>query len=176
VPNARATSEEERQAYLLPIDVAPDRGPVAGISLRGLQDTLENIRHELPSDRNVVLMLDTCFGGRLFASSVGAMSAPVPSVPAGFVRLIGATGDELAYWNETKRLGLFTSLFLDAVGGDADGAGFGDQNGRVEGGELEDYLRDRLPAEALRTNGHRQRPILDGLERMLWAPGSDNAP
>jgi tetratricopeptide (TPR) repeat protein len=135
VPNPRATTEEEKQAYLLPIDVAPDRGPVAGIPLRGLQDTLENIRHELPSDRTVVLMLDTCFGGRLFASS-GAMSAPVPSVSAGFVRLIGATGDELAYWNETKGLGLFTSLFLDAVSGAADGEGFGDQNGRVEGGEL----------------------------------------
>ena len=122
-------------------------------------------------DRNIVLMLDTCFSGRLFAFS-GAMSAPIPSVPAGFVRIIAASGDELANWNEQRQLGLFTSLFLDAVGGAADAEGFGDQNGRVEGRELEDYLRDRLPPEALRiTNGLRQQtPVLDGLDHILWAP------
>jgi hypothetical protein len=100
------------------------------------------------------------------------MSAPIPSVPAGFVRIIAATGDELANWNETKKLGLFTSLFLDGIASAADAEGFGDQNGRVEGRELADYLRDRLPPEALRlTNGQRrQTPTLDGLDRMLWAP------
>jgi hypothetical protein len=151
--------------------VAPDRGARAGISLKDLQDTLENVRHELPSDRNVILMLDACFSGRLFAFS-GAMSAPIPSVPAGFVRIIAATGDELANWNEQRQLGLFTSLFLDAVAGAADTDGFGDRDGRIEGRELEDYLRDRLPPEALRvTNGQRkQTPVLDGLDHMLWAP------
>jgi hypothetical protein len=99
------------------------------------------------------------------------MSTPMPNVPAGFVRLIGATDDELAGWNEKKQLGLFTSLFLDAVAGAADGEGFGNQDGRVEGRELEDYLRDRLPPEAaLSTNGREQHPSLDGLDRMLWAP------
>jgi hypothetical protein len=75
-------------------------------------------------------------------------------------------------WNEAKQLGLFTSLFPDAVADAADG--FGDQDGRVEGRELEDYLRDRLPAEALRTNGWRQRPIFDGLDHLLW--GADSGP
>jgi hypothetical protein len=93
-------------------------------------------------------------------------------VPAGFVRIIAASGDELANWNEQRQLGLFTSLFLDGVGGAADAEGFGDQNGRVEERELEDYLRDRLPPESLRiTNGlRRQTPVLDGLDHMLWAP------
>jgi hypothetical protein len=107
----------------------------AGILLRDLQDTLENVRHELPSDRNVILMLDACFSGRLFAFSA-AMSVPIPSVPAGFVPLIGATGDELAAWNEKRQLGLFTSLFLDAVAGAADAEGIGNRDGRVEGREL----------------------------------------
>jgi hypothetical protein len=163
--------DDEKQAYLLPVDVSPDRGARSGIALKDLQDTLENVRQELPSDRNVILMLDACFSGRLFAFS-GAMSAPIPTVPAGFVRIIAASGDELANWNEQRQLGLFTSLFLDAVGGAADAEGFGNQNGRVEGSELEDFLRDRLPPEALRiTNGQRrQTPTLDGLDQMLWAP------
>jgi hypothetical protein len=50
--------------------------------------------------------------------------------------------------------------------------GFGHQNGRVEGGELADYLRDRPPPDTLRlAKGQwRQTPKLDGLDHMLWVP------
>jgi hypothetical protein len=192
VPDPDALADADRRAFLLPIDVRQERIVAAAFPLDRLQASLDYVRTQLPSDRNVILMLDACFSGRapspqlaegpnradvgLFAFRRGSFSTPMPSAPAGLVRLIAATGDQVAYWDEQQQLGLFTSLFLAAVRGAADGPDFGNGDGKVQGSEVASYLNERLPAEARLRFRRPQRPILEGLDRVLWAPALPKTP
>ncbi len=135
-------------------------------------------------------MLDACFSGRtpiarsgqparkatageppdasIFHFSRGSFSVRADEPTAGIVRLVAATGDQVAYWDTTQKLGLFTSLFLRGVGGEADGTEFGNGDRSVTGDELMRFLEERVPAEARRRHQRSQRPILDGLDRFSW--------
>jgi Tfp pilus assembly protein PilF len=187
VPDPDQVNDAERRAFLLPVDVRADRITVAAYPLERLQANLDLVRAQLPADRNVILMLDACFSGRapapltaaaggareevgLFHFSRGSFSTPVPKPQAGIVRLIAATGDQVAYWDEKKQLGLFTSLFLEAVAGGADGTDYGNGDGQVKGEELSNFLSERLPIEARLRFRRLQKPILDGVDSVLWAP------
>jgi Caspase domain len=180
VPDPDAVRDDDRRAFLLPVDVRQDRITAAAYPIDRLQKKLDVVRGSLPEGRNVVLMLDACFSGRtpnpkvaegdasLFRFSRGSFTARVGQPQAGLVRLVAATGDQVAYWDEKSKLGLFTSLFLKAVGGEADSTDFGNGDKLVDGSELTRYLEERLPAEARNRHQRSQRPTLESLEKFSW--------
>jgi hypothetical protein len=180
VPDPDAIRDDDRRAFLLPVDVRQDRIAAAAYPIERLQKKLDVVRGNLPEGRNVVLMLDACFSGRtpnpkvaegdasIFRFSRGSFSARIGQPQAGLVRLVAATGDQVAYWDEKAKLGLFTSLFLKAVNGEADGVEFGNGDKIVDGDELTRYLEERLPAEARNRHQRSQRPTLEALDRFRW--------
>ncbi len=180
VPDPDPVRDDDRRAFLLPVDVRQDRIGAAAYPIERLQKKLDVVRGNLPQGRNVVLMLDACFSGRtpspkvaegdrsLFRFSRGSFTARLGQPQAGLVRLVAATGDQVAYWDDKAKLGLFTSLFLKAVGGEADGVAFGNGDRQVDGSELTRYLEERLPAEARLRHQRSQRPTLEELERFRW--------
>lgn len=185
VPDPDAVHDDGRRAFLLPVDVRQDRIHAAAYPIARLQQKLELLRSHLPQDRRVVLIMDACFSGRtpagaeaaaggpdasLFRFSRGSFSVSLNSPQAGFARIVAATGDQVAYWDEERKLGLFTSLFLRGVSGEADGQGFGDGDGEVTGLELDRYLTERLAAESRRRFSRVQRPAFSNAEQIVFAP------
>jgi uncharacterized caspase-like protein len=185
VPDPDAVHDDGRRAFLLPVDVRQDRIRSAAYPVARLQQKLELLRAHLPPDRRVVLIMDACFSGRtpagaeaaaggpdasLFRFSRGSFSINLDSPRAGFTRIVAATGDQTAYWDEERKLGLFTSLFLRGVSGEADGQGFGNGDGEVTGVEIERYLTERLAAESRRRFSRTQRPAFSNAEQVLFAP------
>lgn len=182
VPDPDAVQDDARRAFLLPVDVGPARITQAAFPIDRLYKKLEIVRGQLPPDRNVVVMLDACFSGRtpvargggsgpdasIFSFSRGSFSVRADESAAGVVRLVAATGDQVAYWDEPRKLGLFTSLFLRAVGGEADGPEFGNGDRIITGDELGRFLEERVPAEARLRHQRTQWPTLDGLSRFAW--------
>jgi hypothetical protein len=81
---------------------------------------------------------------------------------------VAATGDQVAYWDEERKHGLFTSLFLRAVAGEADGQEYGNRDGRVSGAELKGYLEEQVRFTARRRFRLDQTPTLEGLELIDW--------
>jgi Caspase domain len=191
VPDPDAVHDDGRRAFLLPVDVRQDRIRAAAFPLDRLQQKLELLRGHIPASRRVLLMMDACFSGRtpaateaaasgpdasLFRFSRGSFSVSLDAPRAGFTRIVAATGDQVAYWDEERKLGLFTSLFLRGVAGDADKPGFGDGDGEVTGPELERYLTERLAAESRRRFSRTQRPAFSHVDGFLFAPRGRFAP
>jgi hypothetical protein len=182
VPDPDAAQDDARRAFLLPVDVSQARIAQAAFPIERLHKKLDLVRGHLPADRKVVMMLDACFSGRtpvargqgegpdasIFRFSRGSFSVRAEETAAGMVRLVAATGDQVAYWDEPRKLGLFTSLFLRGVGGEADGREFGNGDRIVTGDELARYLEERVPAEARLRHQRTQRPTLEGLDRFAW--------
>jgi hypothetical protein len=195
VPDPDAITDDGRRAFLLPTDVRQDRIAAAAFPLDRLHKKLELVRGQLPNDRRVVLMMDACFSGRtpvarngqgnngpdasLFKFSRGSFSVRAEEPTAGIVRLVAATGDQVAFWDEGRRLGLFTALFLRGVSGEADGTEFGNGDRNISGDELLRFLEERVPAEARLRHQRTQRPTLEGLDRFAWTvarPGQTALP
>jgi Caspase domain len=187
VPDPDAVHDDGRRAFLLPTDVRQDRIAAAAFPIDRLHKKLELVRGQLPADRRVVLMMDACFSGRtpvargatgagdgpdasLFKFSRGSFSVRAEEPSAGIIRLVAATGDQVAYWDERTKLGLFTAMFLRGVGGEADSAAFGNGDRQIAGDELLRYLEERVPAEARLRHQRTQRPTLEGLDRFAWTP------
>ncbi len=184
VPDPDAIQDDGRRAFLLPTDVRQDRIAAAAFPIERLHRKLDLIRGHLPPERKIVLMMDACFSGRtpvargtpnsdgpdasLFKFSRGSFSVRAEQPTAEVIRLVAATGDQVAYWDEQRKLGLFTSLFLRGVGGEADGQEFGNGDRVVTGDELSRFLEERVPAEARLRHQRTQRPTLDGIERFAW--------
>ncbi|MGL4239472.1 MAG: caspase family protein [Beijerinckiaceae bacterium] len=184
VPDPDAVTDDGRRAFLLPTDVRQDRITTAAFPIDRLHKKLELVRGQLPAERRVVLMMDACFSGRtpiargtqggdgpdasLFKFSRGSFTVRADEPTAGVVRLVAATGDQVAYWDEQRKLGLFTSLFLRGVSGEADGTDFGNGDRIVAGDELVRFLEERVPAEARLRHQRTQRPTLEGLDRFAW--------
>jgi Caspase domain/Sel1 repeat len=184
VPDPNPVHDDGRRAFLLPVDVTLERIDRAAMPIDRLEKKLDLLRGHIPADRKVILMMDACFSGRtqqirtsdaqasgdesLFRFSRGSFSVKIGEPMAGLVRLVAATGDQVAYWDEQAKLGLFTSIFLKGVNGSADASGYGNGDAYVSGQELATYLSDKLPKESRRLHRQSQRPILGNLDGFNW--------
>ena len=114
-------------AYLLPTDANPNNPRLNGYSI----DVLYRNLAKLPA-RSVSVFLDACFTGQagdgqaiLKASPIIRVAALPDSVAKNMTVLTAARKNQLAYWDEKSRHGMFTHHLLDALygKGDADGDG-----------------------------------------------------
>ncbi len=125
--------------------------------------------------RSALVLIDACFsGGSAGGTLVPAGSfAVVPKqnvpVPGGLTVLTAAGPDEIASWDKEAELGLFTAYLLDALGGDADGKGYGDENGEVTLAEVKTYLDEEMTYQALRRYGREQTAMVIGVSNIVLA-------
>lgn len=159
-----------RQPFLLPEDGNPNQGE-SGYLLETLYWNLDLVKRKVGASRQVVVMIDACFTGEtgrkgesLLAVSAPGFSPAKPKLAEGVVKLVATSGATPANWDETNRLGLFTSRFLMGVSGLADlrrDGGGGNGDGLVQWAELKGYLRDEVERAARRASGRDQVPEID---------------
>ena len=148
-------------AFLLPTDANPNNPRLNGYSV----DILYRNLAKLPA-RSVRVFLDACFTGQagdgqaiLKASPVMRVAALPGSVAKNMTVLTAARENQLAFWDEKSRHGMFTHHLLDAL------YGKGDANGdkKVTAEEAQHYLR-RYMRRAVRRLYQRDQvaQLLDG--------------
>jgi len=112
----------------------------------------------------VVLFLESCFSGETndgpINPTLGPMIAPIvgwepPAESHDVVAIAAAGADTPAYWDDERRLGLFTDALVRGLRGGAD-----DGDGTLTLEELGRYLSDSVPARALSLGKSEQRPQL----------------
>ncbi len=164
----------DKRGYLLPVNGDPSLAAITGYSLDVLQTNLA----KLPA-RSVQVFLDACFsgnsaGGMLQAAMSGITITPkLPGQAAGnnFVMLTAASGDQVASWDLAAKHGLFTVHLLAALGGKADGEGYGDGDGVVTLAEVKAYLDEKMTLAARRTFNREQNATMVGAgETVLSRP------
>ncbi|MCB1512651.1 MAG: caspase family protein [Hyphomicrobiaceae bacterium] len=152
-----------KRAYLIPTDVDPERA-ASGYALSTLDRNLELLKQHLGASTEIVVMLDACFSGRTAAGPLAGYSGGlIPNIQppgSGIIRLSASSPNEVANWDRERKLGLFTSVFLEAVSGPADKKPFGNTNGRVEWAEIARFLDDEVRYRSRRKYGRNQTPQL----------------
>ncbi|RED44811.1 caspase family protein [Aestuariispira insulae] len=153
-----APAGEEGSAYLVPSNADADTIELTGYRLATLYQNLGKI----PA-KSVTVVLEACFSGRSEAGSLISNASPVflseenLEIPRN-VRVISAGGPrQIASWEEDKSNSLFTKYYLTGLSGAADKAPFGNGDGKVTDGELQQYLDQTLTYWARRYYGRDQR-------------------
>ena len=161
---------ESNRGYLLPVDGDPNRAELVGY---GLDVMVANLKR-LPA-RSITVYLDTCFsggshGGTLMSAASGLTITPkLPDQPETLTILTAAQADQIASWDNEARRGLFTRHLLAALGGAADGNGYGNGDGKVTVGEVKRYLDEEMTYQARRRFGRDQRASVVGDDAAVLA-------
>jgi hypothetical protein len=154
---------EDERPYLLPVDGDPNSAEITGYSV----DTMYANLAKLPA-RSVTVFLDACFSGEsekgmLVSSASGISVNPkMPSSKGQMTVITAAQGNQLASWDPKARHGLFTKHLLDALNGEADGKGYGNDDGKVSLSEIQNYLDDEMTYQARATWKRQQNAYVRG--------------
>lgn len=153
----------DRRGYLMPSDADPATPEINGYPLDLLLENLGKL-----DIRSTTVLLDACFSGNSAAGWLVPAASPVfvkaapPVSSTGLTLITAAQGDQVASWDETARLGLFTRHLLDALRGAADRGRDGNGDGTVTLGEVERYLDDEMSYAARRAFQRVQRASVSG--------------
>ncbi len=167
---------KSRRGYLLPVDADPDIVSITGFPLDLLFENLAQI----PA-RSMNVFLDACFSGDspkgmiIRATSGITVTAKVPQKDDKILVITASQGDQYASWDEDAEHGLFTKHLLEALGGAADTARYGNSDGQITASEVKKYLDTEMTYQARRRYGREQNVWVSGeMERILVQLGSQN--
>jgi len=159
-PNAKTG-----EAFLVPYDGDPLFLDNTGYSLNRLYQHLA----QLPA-KEVVVVLDSCFSGSGGRSVIAKGMRPIitevrnPVLAQGKTIVIAAsTGQQTSSTYDQKTHGLLTYFFLKGLHGEGDT----DKNGKIEIGELFEYLRPQVERIARRQYNNEQTPQLLGSTALM---------
>jgi uncharacterized caspase-like protein len=138
---------------------------LAGTAL--VDDHLEELVSKLPA-RQLVVILDTCYagsaGGTIRVRGVSNPSAPAgrPASPlieasAGRVVLSASRADQVAFEDDARASGVFTSFLVEGLAG----AGDLDRDGTISVLELFQYVSSRVREYTRRQFQVEQTPVLE---------------
>jgi len=159
-----------RKAYLLPVDTHPDNASY-GYALSRLNENLKALKRHIGPRRTVTLVLDSCFSGRSAGGALQSHSGAIrPELPddTDIIRFTASGAGQLAFWNAERKLGLFTSVFLDGVSGEADKVEKGNRDGTITGVELTAYIAEEVAYRARSLLGNEQTPTVPDGARLAW--------
>lgn len=140
-----------KDAYIMPVD-ADGTDPGVCYSLRKLYEELEAMHL-----KQCVVFLDACFSGAkrdgdMIIAARGVAIKAKKEKPKGSTIILSATSDEqTAFSYKEQQHGLFTYYLLKY---------FQDKKGKVELGELADYITTNVSQQSVMINGKKQTPTI----------------
>ncbi len=152
-----APNPKTGDAYLVPYDGDPSFIDQTGYSLKRLYESLG----KLPA-KEIIVALDSCFSGAGGRSVIAKGARPLVmtmekfAVPSNVAVLSASSGEQISSTYEEKGHGLFTYFMLKGIKGDGDANG----DGKVEIGELFDYIKPQVERIARKTYNNEQSPQL----------------
>jgi len=151
---------QDKRGYLLPRDANPATVPISGYSIDVLYQNLAQL-----NAKKVTVVLEACFsgmsaGGTLVPRSSALVLKPkLPPAPADNMLIISASGaDQVASWDEEARLGIMTRHFIEGATGAADT----NQDQKISGLEMQDYLIRKVATAARLQYSREQQPVILG--------------
>lgn len=152
-----APNPKTGDAYLVPYDGDPSFIDQTGYSLKRLYENLG----KLPT-KEIIVALDSCFSGAGGRSVIAKGARPLvmtmekSAIPSNVAVLSAASGEQISSTYEEKGHGLFTYFMLKGLKGEGDANG----DGKVEIGELFEYIKPQVERIARKAYNNEQLPQL----------------
>ncbi|MDI6727892.1 MAG: ankyrin repeat domain-containing protein [Thermodesulfovibrionales bacterium] len=152
-----APNPKTGDAYLVPYDGDPSFIAETGYSLKRLYENLGKLQA-----KEIVVALDSCFSGAGGRSVLAKGARPLVmtmenlQIPQKIAVLSATSGDQISSTYEEKGHGLFTYFMLKGLKGEGDTNG----DGKVEIGELFEYIKPHVERIARRVYNNEQLPQL----------------
>ncbi len=156
-----APNPKTGDAYLVPYDGDPAFIEQTGYSLKRLYESLGKIQA-----KEIIVALDSCFSGAGGRSVIAKGARPLVmsmeslQIPQKITVLSAASGDQTSSTYDEKGHGLFTYFMLRGLRGEGDANG----DGKIEIGELFNYIRPQVERIARKTYNNEQSPQIIGSE------------
>ena len=152
-----APNPKTGDAYLVPYDGDPSFIDQTGYSLKRLYDSLGKLQA-----KEVIVALDSCFSGGGGRSVIAKGARPLVMsmdnyvIPPKLAVFSAASRDQISSTYEEKGHGLFTYFILKGLKGEGDTNG----DGKIEMGELFEYIKPQVERIARKTYNNEQSPQL----------------
>ncbi|MBI3815459.1 MAG: caspase family protein [Nitrospinae bacterium] len=144
-------------AFLVPYDGDPSFIDQTGYSLKRLYEALG----KLPA-KEIIVALDSCFSGAGGRSVIAKGARPLVmtmeslAIPSKVAVISASSGDQISSTYEEKGHGLFTYFMMKGLKGEGDTNG----DGRIEIGELFEYIKPQVERIARKVYNNEQLPQL----------------
>ena len=156
----------DKYSYLVPVGANPNNIELSGYKLETMYANLS----KLPTD-DITVVLDACFSGQsnntsLIKNASAVFGKPKDKVEGkyNFNILSATSSQQIASWDVTNKLGIFTKHFVEGVTGGADKNG----DKKVTLAELKKHLSFSVSKEARREyDGRKQTPQVIGRDEKV---------
>lgn len=156
----------DKYSYLVPVGANPNNIELSGYKLETMYANL----NQLPTD-DITVVLDACFSGQsnntsLIKNASAVFGKPKDKVEGkyNFNILSATSSQQIASWDVTNKLGIFTKHFVEGVTGGADKNG----DNKVTLAELKKHLSFTVSKEARREyDGRKQTPQVIGRDEKV---------
>ena len=154
-----APNPKTGDAYIVPFDGDPSFIDQTGYSLKRLYENLGKLQA-----KEIIVALDSCFSGAGGRSVLAKGARPLVmtmeslAIPSNVAVLSAASGDQISSTYDEKGHGLFTYFMLKGLKGEGDTNG----DGKVEIGELFEYIKPQVERIARKQYNNEQTPQLFG--------------
>ena len=150
-----APNPKTGDAFLVPYDGDPAFIDQTGYSLKRLYENLGKLQ-----TKEIIVALDSCFSGAGGRSVIAKGARPLVMtmdksvIPSNIAVLSASSGEQISSTYEEKGHGLFTYFMLKGLKGEGDANG----DGKIETGELFEYIRPQVERIARKVYNNEQSP------------------
>ena len=120
--------------------------------------------------RSVTMFIDACYSGQarsgetlLASAKPVALKSSASTYPEGFTVITASQPDQISWSSPNLKHGIFSFYLMKGMEGDADG----NKDGKITVGELQNYLSDAVPRQAMSMNRKQVPQMVGDADRVL---------
>jgi len=159
-------SEDGKSLYLMPFSV--DKNFISRTAI-SQQEIISSLQFAMP--KSVTMFIDSCYSGQtrtgdtLLASARPiSLKADQNAYPANFTVISASAPDQISSSSPDLKHGIFSYYLMKGMEGDADI----NKDGKITVGEIQSYLADMVPRQAIKMNRKQEPQLVGDPDRVLF--------
>jgi hypothetical protein len=158
-------SEDGKSLYFLPYNAHRELIEETAINQSKIVSAIQ-----LAQPKSVTMFIDACYSGQarsgeaLMASAKPVtLKSTASTYPDGFTVITASQPDQISWSSPNLKHGIFSFYVMKGLEGDADE----NKDGKITAGELQNYLSDMVPRQAMSMSKKQMPQLVGDTERVL---------
>ena len=158
-------SEDGKSLYFLPHNAHRELIEETAINQSKIVNAIQ-----LAQPRSVTMFIDACYSGQarsgetlLASAKPVTLKSTASAYPEGFTVITASQPDQISWSSPNLKHGIFSFFVMKGLEGDADE----NKDGKITTGELQSYLSDMVPRQAMSMSKKQIPQLIGDTERIL---------